>query len=260
MNQDSQNNPAGKQFIDNIFSNPAFTQMGFTYAETLYGNAKQTTEGNFTQYMSELKYYFNVNSSYVRNKLRVLLFPLGHQWKRRVVKNENGVVVCMPPKDDINAPDLYIPSMAFVTYVLMYGFIMGTCYEKFTPELLATVSSKAIAFMLLEVILLKLGFYLLGNSAKIPVADLVAYCVYIFVGIVINMIVGLTFGSKIYYLCLLVTSSFMTIFMVSTLFLQLVVPDGSDQFSPVSSSNSRNYFLFLIAILQPLISYLLGVV
>jgi hypothetical protein len=31
-----------------------------------------------------------------------------------------------PPRDDINSPDLYIPVMALVTYVLLTGIVAGT--------------------------------------------------------------------------------------------------------------------------------------
>lgn len=31
-----------------------------------------------------------------------------------------------PPTGDMNAPDLYIPLMAFVTYVLVTGLLKGT--------------------------------------------------------------------------------------------------------------------------------------
>mmetsp|Transcript_27577 Transcript_27577/g.108096 ORF Transcript_27577/g.108096 Transcript_27577/m.108096 type:complete len:86 (+) Transcript_27577:1083-1340(+) len=39
------------------------------------------------------------------------------------------------PRDDVNAPDLYIPVMALVTYVLLVGFISGT-KGVFTPEVI----------------------------------------------------------------------------------------------------------------------------
>lgn len=31
------------------------------------------------------------------------------------------------PRYDVNAPDLYIPSMGYVTYVLLAGFMLGKC-------------------------------------------------------------------------------------------------------------------------------------
>lgn len=35
----------------------------------------------------------------------------------------------LPPNQDRNAPDLYIPVMAFVTYVLLIAFFKGTNNE-----------------------------------------------------------------------------------------------------------------------------------
>ena len=34
---------------------------------------------------------------------------------------------------DLNAPDLYIPLMAFITFVLLSGYVLGVSGE-FTPE------------------------------------------------------------------------------------------------------------------------------
>lgn len=31
-----------------------------------------------------------------------------------------------PPRDDMNAPDLYIPLMSFITFVLVTGLLKGT--------------------------------------------------------------------------------------------------------------------------------------
>lgn len=44
-----------------------------------------------------------------------------------VVRNEvNGQIEGFkPPKVDINSPDMYIPVMAYVTYILLVGTAMG---------------------------------------------------------------------------------------------------------------------------------------
>ncbi len=39
----------------------------------------------------------------------------------------------MQPKFDVNAPDLYIPSMAYVTYVLVVGCVLGV-RDAFSPD------------------------------------------------------------------------------------------------------------------------------
>ena len=39
----------------------------------------------------------------------------------------------LPPKSDPNSPDLYIPLMAFLTYVLMAGVTVGSMAECVRP-------------------------------------------------------------------------------------------------------------------------------
>ena len=57
--------------------------------------------------MGQIKFYFQVNTQYVMGKLRLLLLPMhmgGGSWVR-IEKDGKS----LPPRDDINAPDLYIP-------------------------------------------------------------------------------------------------------------------------------------------------------
>ena len=50
-----------------------------------------------------------------------MLFPFGQKdWSLRYNSDEP-----VQPKFDLNAPDLYIPTMAYVTYVLLVGYILG---------------------------------------------------------------------------------------------------------------------------------------
>ena len=60
-----------------------------------------------------LKYHFNVSNSYVIRKLRLVVFPWMHKpWSRKMRRSEQGQTEWQPPRDDINSPDLYIPSMS----------------------------------------------------------------------------------------------------------------------------------------------------
>lgn len=76
-----------------------------------------------------LRYYFHVNNSYVRNKLSRLLFPFSRKWERSpatAADQDAGSDVAASfatPANDVNAPDLYIPLMAFVTFVLATGLV-----------------------------------------------------------------------------------------------------------------------------------------
>lgn len=86
------------------------------------------------------RYYFKVNNQYVLKKLKVLFLPfLNSSWSRLeiasdfVMPNANisgdsatSKTFYKPPIQDVNAPDLYIPLMSFVTYVLLMGYILGS--------------------------------------------------------------------------------------------------------------------------------------
>jgi len=153
----------------------------------------------------------------------------------------------LPPRDDINAPDLYIPTMSFVTYILIIGYVLGAS-DRFTPEVLGLTASKGMFLLGFEVMLIKFGFYLL-NSLTVPVIDVVAYCGYKYVGITLTLLGGYILGQYAFYLLLTVTTSFMAIFLVRT--LKLVFPEtGSFSNSMNGGSSKRNYFLIGIALFQ----------
>lgn len=60
--------------------------------------------------ITAVKHHFDVSNSYVINKLRLLVFPWRHKpWSRRARRTENGQSEFLPPRDDVNSPDLYIP-------------------------------------------------------------------------------------------------------------------------------------------------------
>jgi hypothetical protein len=76
--------------------------------------------------------------------LQRLLIPFGHRkWTRVLAAEsgdagrhgapESGGALFAPPIHDENAPDLYIPLMAVITYVLLVGLLKGT-RMRFTPE------------------------------------------------------------------------------------------------------------------------------
>jgi hypothetical protein len=63
-----------------------------------------------------------VNNNYVRRKLLVFMaLFLNKDWKRII----GGVGQPAPPSVDADAPDLHIPTMSLVTYVLLSGLLYG---------------------------------------------------------------------------------------------------------------------------------------
>jgi hypothetical protein len=176
-----------------------------TYVYMSLGQNDRSLANNHTQInkfvnVSALKHYFNVSNAYVLRKLLLVLFPWRHKpWSRQISHNEPGSgssASFLPPRDDINSPDIYIPVMAFTTYVLLSTMIAGL-NGKFKPELLGITFSNASVIIILELVLLWLGRYFLNINSESQIYDLVAYSGYKFVGVIVTIaIAAISNGGK----------------------------------------------------------------
>jgi hypothetical protein len=136
-----------------------------------------------------LKHYFNVSNSYVLNKLLLVLFPWRHRpWSRKsALSPSSSSPLFLPPREDINSPDMYIPVMAFVTYILLSTLLAGL-RGAFHPELLGLTATTAFVVVIFEIGALKLGTYILSIANESQLLDLVAYSGYKFVGIIVTLV------------------------------------------------------------------------
>jgi hypothetical protein len=125
------------------------------------------------------------------NKLFVVLFPWRHRpWSRQQTVGPNGQEGWyLPPRDDLNSPDMYIPLMSLVTYILLQTLLAGL-RGQFQPELLVGTATSAFLIVGFEIGCLKLGTYLLSISNDSQLLDLIAYSGYKFVGAIVTMIVS----------------------------------------------------------------------
>jgi len=161
--------------------------------------------------LDSVRGYFQVDQSYVLSRLKLLAFPwpIGKRklkdWRRRYNQSENGDQKPMSPREDENAPDLYIPVMAFITYVLAAGFWLGVAGQ-FTPEILGKTLSSSLVVWTLEVCCTKAAFYLLHNGA-VAWLDIVSLAGYKYVSAVCNLAAFILFGRMAYYSCLLYSAS-----------------------------------------------------
>lgn len=121
------------------------------------------------------------------------------------------------PRFDINAPDLYIPTMAYITYVVVAGLMLGM-QNRFTPEQLGYTASSALASSIFELIIYAIVMYVVNISTNIKSLDLVAFCGYKFVIIVFCTVVSIVFQRFGYYAALLYSSVSLAVFLVSLRF------------------------------------------
>eukprot|EP00794_Sanderia_malayensis_P020285 gene20285-22271_t len=150
------------QFPGAQLVNDPMANMAFQYGTSLASTGKEFVDQKIDHFLSvsKLKYYFAVDTSYVLKKLGLLVFPFTHQnWSVKYNKAEP-----VAPRYEINAPDLYIPVMGFVTYVLVCGLVLGT-QNRFSPEQLGMTASSALVWLFVELMIIIMTLYIFGMSA-----------------------------------------------------------------------------------------------
>uniref|UniRef100_A0A1D1YJM8 Protein transport protein yif1 n=1 Tax=Anthurium amnicola TaxID=1678845 RepID=A0A1D1YJM8_9ARAE len=243
----------------NMWNDPT-TQMGMQFGRSAMLVGSEYVEKNINRYVNypALKYYFKVNNSYVANKIRLLLFPWRHRpWSRLVKRSEqNGQMEgYKPPRDDINSPDLYIPVMALVTYVLLTGIVAGT-EHKFHPEVLGVNATTAFFLMILELAFIKGGCYLLNITAETRILDILSYSGYKFIGVIVTLLVSLVAPFWIVAATFFYTVAANGFFLLRSL-KYVVLPDTTTNTVNIPQRQKRIHFLFFVAALQFVFMYFL---
>lgn len=182
----------GQQAFNGFINDPT-AQMGLHMGKTAFDAGQQYMEQNLNRWVNvaSLKHYFNVSNSYVISKLWLVLFPWRHRpWSRQQRLSHNGQDgQYLPPRDDVNSPDMYIPSMAMVTYVLLSTLLAGL-RQNFHPELFGVTATTTFAIVIFEILMLRLAMYLLSISNESQLLDLVAYSGYKFVGVIVTLLIS----------------------------------------------------------------------
>ena len=137
-------------------------------------------------------------------------------------EQQNGPEVSIqyaPPYSDENAPDLYIPAMSLITYCLLCAFGKGTAGE-FDPKVIADATTKCFVTQLLEVLAIRFGFYMM--QASVNILDLFSYTGYKYLGLSVNIVIGLIMGhfghgATGFYVTFLWTASAASLFMLKTM-------------------------------------------
>ena len=75
---------------------------------------------------------------------------------------------------------MYIPVMAFVTYILMVGICLGI-HKKFTPEQLGIQASSALGWFFIEVLVIFIWLQIL-RIKSLKAFDIISFCGYKYFG------------------------------------------------------------------------------
>lgn len=245
------------------------TSMAYQLGQTAFTNF--IGQQNFSQFQevskattSSLSHYFQVTTDYVLRKIKLILLPFFNRssWQRLPASQMQGPgsISFMPPKDDMNSPDLYIPIMGLVTYILIWNVQRGL-EGSFNPENLYYKLSSTLAFVALDLVILKLGLYLLVNtrSPTASLTELICYVGYKFVPLTLVLL----FPRKPLALSLLIK---VYLFIAFGVFLLRSVKfnlfnASNDEMASIKKSTVKkcNYFLFVYGFLwQSILMWLMG--
>lgn len=164
----------------------------------------------FSSLTKSLHYYFDVTNHYVLQKLSLILLPFLSRGEWQQELTPDGLPAT--PRHNLHAPDLYIPLMSYITFILLTGLKSGLV-GRFSPEVLGITASACIIFMCFELLIIFAGFYFL-QSALPSVLDLLAYCGYKFVPLVAISMINLVTGFQLYWPVFLYCAICFAIFLV----------------------------------------------
>lgn len=243
----------GQQFLHDPAANMA-ANMAMQYGQQFVPAAGEFVEKKIESFLSisKLKYYFAVDTSYVLKKLGLIAFPFAHEdWSLKYDKSEP-----VAPRYEINSPDLYIPSMAFVTYVLICGLVFGT-QNRFTPEQLGITASHVLVCLIIELCIIITTLYVTGITGNVRYLDLLSLCGYKYVGMIGAAVAGLIFKLTGYYLVLGWMSLSIAFFMARTLRLVINTDVPHDGMGRSPGATRRLYLLLYISLTQPVLMWFL---
>ncbi|KAJ1959922.1 Transport protein yif1 [Dipsacomyces acuminosporus] len=256
-NQSNFNNPYG-MFAQGFQNNQA-AQLGMQFAGSAVNAVHENVQQNVGRYISlqQLKHSFDVSNMYVLAKLKLIVFPwLQKNWHRHAERDPTGQVVGFKsPRDDTNSPDLYIPVMALVTYVIAIGLIIGRA-GVFQPEDLGYTASSALGIIVFEVLLVKMFCYLLNIGSELQLLDILAYSGYKFVTTIIVVLLKplalwwITWPAYLYFVFAL------AFFMIRSM-RHALIPESSSVTGINVHRKRRIHFLFVIAMMQFLYVWIL---
>jgi hypothetical protein len=164
---------------------------------------------------SRARCYFAVSHSSVAAKLRAVLAPwTKRHWRRKRADELDEGHGHALPIHDVNAPDLYVPVVAFVTFALTAGYARGVKGE-FSPDALGTIFTRCVLIQLFETGFYAMALWSLG-ARGVPWLDVLSYTGYKYVALCVNSVAYLVGGDRPYLLTMVYTGLSASYFMLKT--------------------------------------------
>jgi len=139
--------------------------------------------------------------------------------------------------------------MAYVTYVLVVGYVLGL-KDAFSPDQLAATASSALVWLVLELAAIYLTLTAMSIATNLCKWDVLSFSTYKYVGMTALLLVGLVSPAHAYYYCALAyVSGALAFFLVRTLKLRIEPEVHGMQ----AHGKRKLYMILFYAGLQPML-------
>jgi protein transport protein YIF1 len=182
-----------------------------------------------------LRKYFNVDNSFVLRKVLLILFPFNSaEWAIDIESDSR-----------LSRPDLYLPLMSLVSYILLRGLYSGL-EGQFSPEKLGMIFTRTVFLEALCLALLRISGYFI--DVHLGSLDLVAYSGYKYLTVLLLKLCG---GRYLRYMA----GAYL---YVSFFFFLSRSLKGAILENAISNRTMRIYYLFGVVFFQIILIFFLS--
>lgn len=181
-----------------------------------------------------LRGYFNVDNRFVLRKLSLMMFPFNNnEW-------------AFGSEDGLSRPELYIPTMSFVSYIVLRALYLGL-EGKFSPERLGMMFSRSVFLELGCIVAVRISGYFI--DVHLHVLDILAYDGYKYVSVLLLQLFRFRYYVRAIVGMYLYVSFF---FFLSRSLKRRVLGEHGGQ------KSKKIYYLFAVVLVQVVIIFLLS--
>jgi hypothetical protein len=164
-------------------------QMGMQYGQRMWSEGERSVSRWLPT--TELRKRFHVSHAYVRSKLAMLAVPVAKSFERRRAdfSEDRSGAAFFAPVDDVCSADLYIPSMAVISYVTFFAFAVGLRDQAVDSQDLGATATFAAVSIALEALAVNIWRYVVGLVSA-SFLDLIAVFGYGYVSISLAVLLG----------------------------------------------------------------------
>ena len=165
------------------------TQIGVDYTKDKFNKIISENKNIITKYIfsETLKNYYNVDQTFILRKLKFVILPFFNTKKKNIFETTQ-------KQNNITKPELYIPTMSLVSFVLIVCLNLILNGKKLKANEIIEKVSTCLIMTFLEACFCKLCFRI-ALAISVPLFDLISYCSYKYVGLVFYVLMTIFFGN-----------------------------------------------------------------